>query len=81
MRDEPVPVKNDGPDRAETDRHADLPEGHWRDPFGVLWDRTEDKDIGVVSNCLLPEPNLKNYAFPDPSVKAEDPIVLHLTAL
>lgn len=40
--------------------------GFVRDGFGVIWDRTVDKDIGVVANCLLPEPTLKNYAFPDP---------------
>ena len=39
---------------------------HFRDVFGVVWDRSVDKDIGVVANCLLPEPTLANYAFPDP---------------
>ena len=29
-----------------------------RDYFGVLWDRSEDKDIGVVRGQLLPEPDL-----------------------
>lgn len=37
-----------------------------RDYFGVLWDRSEDKDIGVVRGQLLPEPDLRNYTFPDP---------------
>jgi uroporphyrinogen decarboxylase len=37
-----------------------------KDYFGVIWDRTIDKDIGTVKNCLLPEPTLKNYQFPDP---------------
>jgi len=37
-----------------------------RDIFGVVWDRSVDKDIGVVRGCLLPEPTLRNYQFPDP---------------
>lgn len=38
-----------------------------RDVFGVVWDRSVDKDIGVVEGCLLPEPTLRGYAFPDPT--------------
>ena len=38
----------------------------FRDPFGVVWDRHIDADIGVVSNLLVPEPTLGNYRFPDP---------------
>ncbi len=37
-----------------------------RDVFGVVWDRSVDKDIGVVENCVLPEPTLTGYQFPDP---------------
>ena len=37
-----------------------------RDVFGVVWDRSMDKDIGVVQGCVLPRPTLKGYAFPDP---------------
>lgn len=37
-----------------------------RDLFGVVWNRTEDKDIGNVEGCVLPEPTLKDYRFPDP---------------
>ncbi|MBN1256869.1 MAG: uroporphyrinogen-III decarboxylase-like protein [Planctomycetes bacterium] len=37
-----------------------------QDVFGVTWDRSIDKDIGNVDNCLLPEPTLDNYTFPDP---------------
>jgi len=40
--------------------------GMWRDQFGVVWDRTVDKDIGTVANCCLPEPTLAGYQFPDP---------------
>jgi len=38
----------------------------FRDVFGVVWDRTIDKDIGNVEVCVLPEPTLKGYEFPDP---------------
>lgn len=37
-----------------------------RDVFGVIWNRTVDKDIGVVEGQLLPEPTLEGYRFPDP---------------
>ena len=37
-----------------------------RDAFGVTWDRSVDKDIGVVEGCILSEPTLKDYTFPDP---------------
>ena len=38
----------------------------FRDVFGVVWDRSVDKDIGIVEGCLLPEPTLERYEFPDP---------------
>lgn len=37
-----------------------------RDVFGVVWDRSTDKDIGIVKGCILPEPTLAGYRFPDP---------------
>jgi uroporphyrinogen decarboxylase len=37
-----------------------------RDVFGVVWDRSVDKDIGIVKGQVLREPTLKNYNFPDP---------------
>ena len=39
----------------------------FRDVFGVIWDRRVDKDIGIVANCMLPEPTLASYEFPDPT--------------
>lgn len=39
---------------------------HLRDVFGVVWDRSVDKDIGVVRGQVLPEPTLAGYEFPDP---------------
>jgi len=43
-----------------------LGENRFRDVFGVVWDRSIDKDIGNVQGCVLPEPTLAGYAFPDP---------------
>ena len=43
-----------------------LGEDHFRDFFGVVWDRRIDKDIGNVEGCVLPEPTLAGYEFPDP---------------
>jgi uroporphyrinogen decarboxylase len=37
-----------------------------RDVFGVVWDRSIDKDIGNVRGHVLPEPSLAGYRFPDP---------------
>ncbi len=38
----------------------------FRDVFGVLWNRSVDKDIGMVEGRILDRPDLKNYRFPDP---------------
>lgn len=43
-----------------------LDEVRFQDVFGVVWDRSIDKDIGNVTGCLLPEPTLDGYEFPDP---------------
>lgn len=45
---------------------SDLGDDRFRDVFGVVWDRSVDKDIGIVRGCVLPEPTLRGYAFPDP---------------
>ncbi len=37
-----------------------------RDVFGVVWDRSIDKDIGNVEGCVLAEPTLAGYTFPNP---------------
>jgi len=36
------------------------------DTFGVVWDRTVEKDIGFVEGLVLPEPSLKHLRLPDP---------------
>jgi len=38
----------------------------FKDHFGVVWDRSIDKDIGIVKNIVLKEPKLNGYQFPDP---------------
>jgi uroporphyrinogen decarboxylase len=38
----------------------------YRDAFGVVWDRSVDKDIGNVTGPVLPGPSLKGFVFPDP---------------
>lgn len=38
----------------------------YRDVFGVAWNRSIDKDIGIVEGLVLPEPTLKGCTFPDP---------------
>jgi uroporphyrinogen decarboxylase len=47
---------------------SDLGNGHVRDIFGVVWDRTVDHDIGIVANCVLPEPTLRGFTLPDPAL-------------
>ena len=44
----------------------DLGHDHVRDVFGVVWDRSVDKDIGIVSHTPLSGPSLTGYVFPDP---------------
>jgi len=38
----------------------------WEDQFGVRWDRSIDKDIGVVCNQVVTKDNLEGVALPDP---------------
>ncbi|MDP6524355.1 MAG: uroporphyrinogen decarboxylase family protein [Kiritimatiellia bacterium] len=44
----------------------DMGNDRFRDAFGVVWDRTVDKDIGNVENPQLAEPTMAGYEFPDP---------------
>jgi uroporphyrinogen decarboxylase len=45
---------------------TDLGDNRVRDVFGVVWDRSVDKDIGNVEGLVLPEPTLAGYRLPDP---------------
>lgn len=39
---------------------------HFKDVFGVVWDRSVDKDIGIVAEAPLKEATLEGFSFPDP---------------
>ncbi|MCC7493972.1 MAG: hypothetical protein IT204_16565 [Fimbriimonadaceae bacterium] len=39
--------------------------GYAEDAFGVVWNRTVDKDIGIVDRYQLSAPSLAGYTFPD----------------
>lgn len=45
---------------------TDLGNDRVQDVFGVVWDRSVDKDIGIVEGQVLPEASLRGYQFPDP---------------
>lgn len=55
-------VRNTKPAPAETQIRPDF----FRDQFGILWDRTVDKDIGVMANRLATAETIEAFAFPDP---------------
>jgi uroporphyrinogen decarboxylase len=40
--------------------------GHFRDVFGVVWDRTLDKDIGLPVNTVIEQPSIETVRLPDP---------------
>lgn len=44
----------------------DLGNDRFRDVFGVVWDRSIDKDIGNVEAPQIAGPTLAGYEFPDP---------------
>ncbi len=44
----------------------DIGNNRVQDGFGVVWDRSVDKDIGNVEHPQLTEPTLAGYTFPDP---------------
>jgi uroporphyrinogen decarboxylase len=44
----------------------DIGNNRFQDIFGVIWDRSIDKDIGNVEKPVLQEPALTSYEFPDP---------------
>jgi uroporphyrinogen decarboxylase len=43
-----------------------ISENIWQDEFGVHWDKTVDKDIGVVSNQQVTSDNVQDFALPNP---------------
>jgi len=45
---------------------ADIGDNRVQDVFGVVWDRSIDRDIGNVEGCVLGDPTLAGYEFPNP---------------
>jgi uroporphyrinogen decarboxylase len=45
---------------------TDLGDHRVQDVFGVVWDRSVDRDIGNVEGCVLARPCLEGYELPDP---------------
>ena len=45
---------------------TDLGNNHFRDVFGVVWNRTVEKDVGVIDEYQLKGPTIKGYNFPNP---------------
>jgi uroporphyrinogen decarboxylase len=46
---------------------ADRPD-HFKDEFGVVWNRRVDKDIGVVEDPQIRDLEENGYRFPDPDI-------------
>ncbi len=44
----------------------DMGNEQYKDIFGVVWDKSEDKGVGVVAEDILTEVNFDNYKLPDP---------------
>lgn len=45
---------------------TDMGNGRVRDYFGVIWNRSVDKDIGIVEGTILDKPSINGYKLPDP---------------
>jgi len=43
----------------------------WQDQFGIVWNRTIDKDIGNVHEYLIQEPDITTYQFPEPDLERD----------
>ena len=51
-------------------RGSYIKEGFFKDEFGVVWNRSGiDKDIWVIDEYLLKEPDLSGYEFPMPDLE------------
>ncbi len=46
-------------------KQDNLEDGIFKDVFGVIWDRSLDKNTGMPKGALLPNPTLDGYNFPD----------------
>jgi len=48
------------------DAWVEVKPDYWRDQFGVVWNRTIDKDIGNPDEYPLADGDLAGFTFPDP---------------
>lgn len=55
-----------------------IEEDVYQDPFGVKWNRSIDKDIGVIKEYILKEPEMGNYRFPEPELDYVDEITVKM---
>lgn len=46
-----------------------LSETKFRDMFGVVWNREQEGDFGIVDDYILKEPEFGSYRFPEPNEK------------
>jgi uroporphyrinogen decarboxylase len=44
---------------------VEIKKGFFKDEYGVIWNRTVDKDIGVVASNILEIPELAGYIIPE----------------
>jgi uroporphyrinogen decarboxylase len=51
---------------APTPSGKEIKPGFFQDQFGVVWDQTVDKDIGVPTNVLVTPENIDTFEMPDP---------------
>jgi uroporphyrinogen decarboxylase len=54
--------------------------GIWADEFGVRWNRTIDRDIGVVCNQCVTLETIAEFIFPDPEAPARYAVLREITA-
>lgn len=47
------------------DGWTEVSPNYWRDYYGVVWNKTVDRTLGVVAEHLLSEPSFGDYQFPD----------------
>ena len=50
----------------EIDFFDEVKPGYFKDVWGVTWDRTLDKDIGMPVEWIIKEPDANSVEFPDP---------------
>ncbi|NLG48513.1 MAG: uroporphyrinogen decarboxylase [Chloroflexi bacterium] len=54
---------------AEDGYFVEVRPNFWQDQFGIVWNRTIDKDIGNVHEYLIKEPDITTYQFPEPDLE------------